>query len=195
MKIQRRHRPEGPALVLAFAFAFAAFLLADAARAQGLSLKPPSLANVHGRITARFGVTVEELPILKGELEDGIELVLTCDVGLFRVNSYWLDDRLAAAAFVSTLGFDPLTREYLMRLPRTAQPMRGKDLGELLDRGWGKIEIGLGSWALLDRGVKYRLRLKTSMNDKDAPEGVMRYIYFWSWSPGSDNSFQLDFTY
>ena len=180
--------------------AFAAMLLAVlalavAARAQSLSLKPPSLANVHGRLTARFGVAVEELPILKGELEDGLELVLTCDIGLYRSNDYWMDDEIVSGAFASELRYDPLTREYVMTLHRGGQELRDTNIGGLLDKGWGVIEIGLGSWALLDRGEKYSLRLHTAMNEKDAPDGVMRYIYFWSWDAGAENSFQLDFTY
>lgn len=169
--------------------------LTAVARAQSLSLKPPSLANVHGRLTARFGVAVEEIPILKGELEDGLELVLSCDVGLYRRNNYWMDDEIASGIFVSELRYDPLTQEYIMALQKGEKALRDKDIGRLLDKGWGVIEIGLGSWALLDRGQKYSLRLHTSMNEKDAPDGVMRYIYFWSWDTGAKNAFQLDFTY
>ena len=33
------------------------------------------------------------------------------------------------------------------------------------------------------------------MNQEDAPEGVMRFIYFWSWDAGANNTFQLDFTF
>lgn len=190
MKAKQRNHMAGCALAL-----LAVFALASAALAQGLSLKPPSLANVNGRLTARFGVAVEELPILKGELEDGLELELSCDIGLYRTNDYWMDDEIASGVFVSALRHDPLTREYVMTLPRGGQPLRNTDIKELLSDGWGAIEIGLGSWALLDRGVKYSLRLNTSMNEKDAPDGVMRYIYFWSWNPGAENSFQLDFTY
>ena len=33
------------------------------------------------------------------------------------------------------------------------------------------------------------------MNEADAPDGLSRFIYFWSWDAGADASFQLDFTY
>ena len=82
-----------------------------------------------------------------------------------------------------------------MTLPGRETPLRNTDLGQLLSEGWGTIETNLGSWALLDRGRKYRLRLQTSMNEQDAPEGLMRFIYFWSWEAGANNSFQLDFTF
>ncbi len=171
------------------------FIFTGIASAQSLSLMAPSLANVNGRLTARFGVTVEEKPVLKGELEDGAVLVLKCSVNLYEENNYWLDSELASVTFKSVLEFDALKREFVMSLPDRETPLRNKDIGQLLEDGWGVIEASLGSWALLDRGTKYSLRLHTSMTEKDAPEGVMRYVYFWSWDAGADNSFQLDFTY
>ncbi|NDV19920.1 DUF4390 domain-containing protein [Pseudodesulfovibrio sp. JC047] len=172
-----------------------ALILATNASAQSLSLMAPSLANVDGRLTARFGVTVEEKPVLKGELEDGAVLVLKCSVKLFEESTYWLDSEISSELFESQLEFDPLTQEFVMTLPGRETPLRNKNLGHLLDQGWSVIEAGLGSWALLDRGTKYSLRLHTSMTEKDAPEGFMRYVYFWSWDAGANNSFQLDFTY
>ncbi|MCJ2165623.1 MULTISPECIES: DUF4390 domain-containing protein [unclassified Pseudodesulfovibrio] len=170
-------------------------LLAGSALAQSLSLMAPSLANVRGRLTARFGVAVEEKPILKGELEDGGVLVLKCQVRLIEANDYWFNRVISEAQFESILKFDPLTRDFIMSLPDRETLLRNTDLGKLLDEGWGTIEASLGEWALLDRGRKYSLLLHTSMNEQDAPEGVMRYIYFWSWDAGADNSFQLDFTF
>jgi len=177
------------------AVALAVLLLAGSALAQNLNLKAPSLANMHGRLTVSFGVTVDELPILKGELEDGATLVLKCMVGLFEANDYWLDSEISTGGFVSILRYDALTREYTMTLPGHDTALRNRDIGVLLEEGWSTIRISMGSWALLDRGSKYSLRLQTTMNELDAPEGFMRYIYFWSWDAGAENSFQLDFTY
>lgn len=170
-------------------------IFAVGAYAQSLSLMAPSLANVHGRLTARFGVAVEEFPVLKGELEDGAVLELKCEVGLFKQSDYWLDGEVSTDEFHSVLAYDALTKEFTMTLPGRDGPLKNTDLRALLDQGWKTIEVTLGSWSLLDRGEKYSLRLHTSMNEKDAPQGVMRYIYFWSWDAGADNSFQLDFTF
>jgi hypothetical protein len=172
-----------------------ALLMAGDALAQSLSLVAPTLANVHGRLTALFGIVVEEKPILKGELEEGAVLVLKCEVNLLEPSDYWLDRKISEVHFKSRLSFDPLTREFVMTLPARDNPLRNKDLGKLLDDGWGTIEASLGSWALLDKGKKYSLRLHTSMNEEGAPEGFMRFIYFWSWDAGADNAFQLDFTF
>ena len=163
--------------------------------AQSLSLMAPSLANVDGKLTARFGVTVEDKPVLKGELEDGAELVLKCTVKLFKANDYWLDSELSSSQFESMIRFDALTREFVMTLPGRDVPLRDANISEILEKGWGVIEARLGSWSLLERGTKYSLRLNTTINEQGAPEGMMRFIYFWSWDAGADNSFQLDFTY
>ncbi|EGB15608.1 hypothetical protein DND132_2405 [Pseudodesulfovibrio mercurii] len=181
--------------VLIPAVLLAVLLVAETALGQSLSLMAPTLANVHGRLTALFGVAVEEKPILKGELEDGAVLVLKCEVSLLEPRDYWLDREITEVRFQSRLSFDPLTREFVMTLPGRENPLRDADLSKVLDEGWGTIEATLGSWALLDKGRKYSLRLHTSMNEEGAPEGVMRFFYFWSWDAGADNAFQLDFTF
>ncbi|HKI80854.1 MAG TPA: DUF4390 domain-containing protein [Pseudodesulfovibrio sp.] len=183
-----------PAVLLPAAL-LAVLILAGVALAQSLSLKAPTLANVNGRLTALFGIVVDDRPILKGELEDGAVLVLKCEVKLLEPRDYWMDRDISEVRFQSRLSFDPLTREFVMTLPDRQTPLRGKDLSAILDKGWGTIGATLGSWALLDRGKKYSLRLHTSMNEEDAPEGMMRFFYFWSWDAGADNAFQLDFTF
>lgn len=183
-----------PAILLPAAL-LAVLILAGVALAQSLSLKAPTLANVNGRLTALFGIVVDDRPILKGELEDGAVLVLKCEVKLLEPRDYWMDRDISEVRFQSRLSFDPLTREFVMTLPDRQTPLRGKDLSAILDKGWGTIGATLGSWALLDRGEKYSLRLHTSMNEEDAPEGMMRFFYFWSWDAGADNAFQLDFTF
>mgnify|MGYP001773799103 CR=1 FL=1 len=183
-----------PAVLLPAAL-LAVLILAGVALAQSLSLKAPTLANVNGRLTALFGIVVDDRPILKGELEDGAVLVLKCEVKLLEPRDYWMDRDISEVRFQSRLSFDPLTREFVMTLPDRQTPLRGKDLSAILDKGWGTIGATLGSWALLDRGEKYSLRLHTSMNEEDAPEGMMRFFYFWSWDAGADNAFQLDFTF
>lgn len=170
-------------------------IFATAALAQTLSLKAPSLANENGALIARFGVVVEDEPILKGELEDGAELTLKCEVELHEKNEYWLDRKIASTTFLSTLNFDALEKEFTMTLPGRDTLLRNSDLGALLDNGWTIIKATLGPWSMLERGRTYSLMLDTSMNEADAPEGITRFIYFWSWDTGANNSFQLDFTY
>ena len=170
-------------------------LAVSTARAQTISLMAPSIANVSGMLTARFGVAVEEMPVLKGELEDGAQLALRCEVKLYEVSDYWLDSHLSTVVFESALAYEPLSKEFVLTLPGRSSPLRNKDLVALLREGWGVVETPLGPWDLLERGQKYSLRLDTSMSEADAPQGFSRFIYFWSWDTGANNSFQLDFTY
>ncbi|WP_285906031.1 DUF4390 domain-containing protein [Pseudodesulfovibrio pelocollis] len=182
-------------LTLALTLALGALLVAAPALAQSISLRAPSLANVSGVLTARFGVGVVEPVVLKGELEDGAQLALRCSVSLRAARDYWFDGHLASASFVSTLSRDALSGEFVMTLPGRTTPLRGKDIQALLVEGWGALEVGLGPWDMLERGRKYRLSLDAFMTDADAPEGLSRFIYFWSWDAGAGTSFQLDFTY
>ncbi|MFH1914034.1 MAG: DUF4390 domain-containing protein [Pseudomonadota bacterium] len=190
------HADPAPARIrFIFALALGALLVAVPALAQSISLRAPSLANVSGVLTARFGVGVVEPVVLKGELEDGGQFVLRCSVSLRSARDYWFDGHLASATFVSTLSRDALSGEVVMTLPGRTTPLRGKDIQALLIEGWGALEVGLGPWDMLERGSKYRLSLDAFMTDADAPEGLSRFIYFWSWDAGAGTSFQLDFTY
>lgn len=175
--------------------AMAVILFSSAAQAQTLSLMAPSIANENGALVARYGVTVVEKPILKGELEDGAQLVLKCAMELFEVSDYWLDATVSSANFESTIRYDQLTKEFVMTLPGRDNPLRNKDIETLLLKGWGSIKATLGPWNMLERGQEYSLRLITTMNEADAPEGISRFIYFWSWDAGADNTFHLNFTF
>ena len=186
----KRFRAPAPWLV-----ALTILLLATQAQAQTLSLMAPAIADVGGMFTARFGVGVEEKPILKGELEDGAEFVLRCEIDLYETSDYWLDSHVSSAVFESVLKYESLTREFVVTLPGRTAPLRGTDLPALLKTGWGNIEARLGPWDMLTRGRKYSLRLKTTMNETDAPRGISRFIYFWSWDAGADTTFHLNFTY
>lgn len=178
-----------------FGTLLAILISASMACAQNLSLQAPSLANDAGALLARFGVIVEEEPVLKGDLENGAELKLRCDVELHETNEYWLDRKISSATFESTLKYDALKKEFVMLLPGRDTPLRNSDIVRLLKEGWGTIEVSLGQWTMLERGKKYSLSLNTTMNETGAPEGITRFLYFWSWDAGANNAFQLDFTY
>lgn len=180
---------------LVLAACLTVLLLCSAAMAQTMSLRAPTIANDNGALKARFGVQVKEKPILMQELEDGHVLVLKCAVELFEVSDYWFDSTVSEASFESTISYDRLSREYSLILPGRPSPMRSKDLSKLLHDGWSSIETTLGPWNMLEDGEEYSLRLITTMNEKDAPEGLMRILYFWSWDAGSDNTFHLNFRF
>lgn len=169
--------------------------LCAVAEAQTLSLKAPVIDNVNGALKARFGVTVVEKPVFKGELKDGTEMVLKCAVELFERNDFWLDSTLSGTTFESVIRYDRLTQEFVLTLPGKKKPLRDKALAPLLEKGWGSIETTLGPWNMLERGTNYSLRLITTLNEKDAPEGFTKYLYFWSWDAGADNTFHLNFSF
>ncbi len=192
MRNHDRTRLQGLFTLLA---ALTLLLSASPAQSQTLNLMPPAIADNAGMLTANFGVTVEERPVLKGELEDGAKLVMKCRVKLFKVRDYWLDSIVAKTNFESVLQFEPLSKDFILTLPNRATPLRGKDLPMLLKEGWGTIETALCPWSELTRGEKYSLQLNITLHETDAPEGLTRLLYFWSWDTGPDSTFQLEFTY
>lgn len=170
-------------------------LFSGTAMAQSLSLLTPSIANVNGALTARFGVEVESLPAVKGELEDGLELRLKCRADLYETMDYWLDSHISTATFESVLRFDSLKKEFTMTLPGRETLLRDADLPTLLKEGWSAIEAVLGPWNMLVRGEQYSLQIQTTISEADAPEGITKYIYFWSWDSSPTATFLLNFTY
>lgn len=165
------------------------------ASAQTLSLSAPALANKDGALAARFGVMVKDLGHLRQELENGSDIELRCDVALYRVSDYWLDSTLAETELSSILSYDSLKREYVLTLPGNREKLRDTDMNALLDRGWSTLEVGLGSWDRLIRGSTYSLRLAVDLVEADAPRGLTRYLYFWSWDTGAGTTFELTFKY
>jgi len=155
----------------------------------------PDIANDNGALKVRFGVTVVESLLLKSELKEGRELVLKCAVELFKVRDYWLDGSVSSAMFQAEIRYDRLKEEFVMTLPNRDTPLRDTDFDTLLEKGWGSIETTLGPWNMLQSGNDYSLRLITTINEKDAPEGFYRFLYFWSWDAGVDNTFHLHFTF
>lgn len=191
--MDRNHRTFNRAVAgLALLFTL---LCCGVALAQTLSLMAPDIANDNGALKVRFGVTVVEKPTLRDELSQGHVMVLKSVIELFKVRDYWMDGSIASTTFESTLSFDRLTREYVVTLPNKSNPVSDKDLDVVLKKGWGRIDALLGPWNMLEPGKDYSLRLITTMNEKDAPGGFYRFLYFWSWDAGSDSTFHLNFTF
>ena len=178
----RRGRPaRGAVLAAAVALVLGLLLSAGPARAQGLELVNLALDNRGGNLAVHFGLKAEGLAQVKAALDQGSDLVLRCRADVRRVRTLFFDSRVAGLDFESRLTADGLAQEYGVELPGGGRPLRGKDLGALLDRAWGAVTLDLGPWKALTPGNEYVLRLDVSLKRADVPGWVRVAVFFWSW--------------
>lgn len=170
-------------------------LLPVLALAQDLTLSNLVVDNRQNVVMARFGLRVEGTDALGRRVMEGETLGLVCQASLYKDRDYWFDRLLARREFVSVLGYDSLSRQFVLELPGQARPVRDADLGALLKRAWSDIALDLGPSRILDRGERYLLDLYVGLEQTDPPDWLKRTLFFWSWSAAPPARYQLAFTY
>lgn len=192
-----RRAPARLLLALALLLALLAALPSPRALAAdgALDLRNLILDNQAGDITVRFGVGVPELHGLEEELAAGTTVGLKCRAVVYRHKSLWTDTNVAETSFVSPLRKDALANDYILEIPGEPRPLRGKDLGALLAKGWGALALDLGPWESLLPGHQYRLRMEISMDRLEVPVWMRYVVFFLSFDLYSPVSYELDFNY
>ena len=165
------------------------------ASAQGLDLDNFVLDNQSGRITVRFGVRVLALDELEQALSDGSSVGLVCEAAVYRKRPLWPDAEVAGTKVVSLLHRHGLARDFEVALWDGKEPLRARELGDLLEKAWGEINLDLGSWETLEPGSKYSLQLEISLTRMDVPVWLRYMVFFWSWDVLPSTGYRLDFEY
>ena len=189
--IRARTRQRLPSLVLATILC----LWAGVCAAQNVQLTNPSVNNVDGALTARFGVTLSSLDEVASELEAGVSMRLVCQARLYRENLFWFDALLSDAEYEFVLSYDALNKEYALQVPGMRTPVRHKNLAGLMDEQWSSLELTLGSWDALRRGHTYSLKLKAFLGRGQAPDSLAGGIFHWFWGKGASSTYMMDFRY
>lgn len=166
------------------------------AQGEGLHLNNLVLDNQAGEVTARFGVDVVGLEKVRQALEeDGSVLGLICTATIERKRTLWMNAELANTEFVSRLSKNALSKEYVLHMPGTPEPLRSKELAPLLEKAWGGIALRLGPWSMLKTGESYVLDLSIELKRSDVPAWLQYTLFFWSWDVFPSAAYQLDFRY
>lgn len=171
----------------------ALLLCAAPVRSQGLELRNLSLDNQAGNLSVQFGLGVSGLEKIKATLAEGAELGLRCRVAVHRKRTLFFDSQVAGLDFESRLTADGLAQEYSVELPGGGKPLKGKDLGVLLDKAWGAVTLDLGPWSALAPGREYALSLSVSLKRLDVPTLIRVAAFFWSWDVAPPTQYELDF--
>jgi hypothetical protein len=172
----------------------AALCLASTGFGQTLELKNLVVDNQAGSIMVRFGVRVDGVQDIVHSLETGATLGLRCKARLVR-EQFWFNDKIAESLFVSLVRWNALTKQYVLEMPGREQPLKNKDIQELLNGSWDKLTMDLGSWGALERGDDYSLRLEIRLSRADVPAWLRYSLFFWSWDVIKPTNYRLDFTY
>ena len=163
--------------------------------AQHLILDKLVLDNRSGNVAARFTTHIDDISRIEEELADGAELGLIARVTLSRQRTAWVDATLAEREMVTLMGYDPLSKEYLVSPPLGGKEAKGKDLGLLLEKFWRDAIVELAPWSGLERGHDYVLDLEIRLTRKDVPGWIRTTLFFWSWDVIGVTTYRLEFSY
>ncbi|WP_027720730.1 DUF4390 domain-containing protein [Maridesulfovibrio zosterae] len=165
------------------------------ASASTLKLKNLVLDNQAGSIMARFGIELKADTEVEEALLSGIRLKLDCEAKLLKNKSLWPDSEIASKSYSNKLFFDSLSNKFALEKPGVDKIFKNKSLTILLRDEWKTMILDLGPWATLQRGEKYKLRLKVRIDQTDIPQWLKSTLFFWSWDVIPSATYQLDFTY
>lgn len=169
--------------------------LSGSASASTLKLKNLVLDNQAGSIMARFGIELKADTQVEDALLSGIRLKLKCSAQLLEHQSMWPDSVVAEKNYSNKLYFDTLSGQFVVEKPGSEKIYKDKSLSILLREEWKTIVLDLGPWSTLERGEKYKLRLKVRLDQTDVPAWLKNTLFFWSWDVIPSATYQLDFTY
>ncbi len=170
-------------------------IFASSASASTLQLKNLVLDNQAGAIMARFGIELQTDTQVEEALLNGIRLKLECQARLMEHRSMWADSEIAGKTYSNKLYFDSLSNQFVLEKPGSDKIYKNKSLSILLREEWKTIVLDLGPWSTLQRGERYKLRLKVRLDQTDIPGWLKNTLFFWSWDVIPSATYQLDFTY
>lgn len=170
-------------------------LLPVPALPQDVRLENLVLDNQYGEMRVRFGLTLQGIDTVRQVLDEGGLLGLECHAELYRKRSGLWDEKVAGNQLLHSIKRNPLTKEFLVFPQAEAEPVRGTDLGELLDVVWEKLSINLGPWNRMRPGHVYVLDLKVSIRQQEVPVWVRTILFFRSWDVVQESTYRLEFSY
>ncbi len=171
------------------------FFIPNSASASTLKLKNLVLDNQAGSIMARFGIELIADTQVEEALLSGIKLKLECNAQLLEHRRMWPDSEVAGKKYYNKLYFDSLSDQFVVEKNGSGKIYKNKSLSILLREEWKTIVLDLGPWSTLERGERYKLRLKVRLDQTDVPAWLKNTLFFWSWDVIPSATYQLDFTY
>lgn len=164
-------------------------------RAQDLELKNMALDNVSGSIQLSYGIQVLEVQALEEHLSEGLVLRLQCRAKLIRDRRWWWDALLQEEQQEFQLRTQRLQGKYVLSSKQQDKALKGKDLGQLLQRGWSGMKLRLGKWEQLEPEQDYAVVIKLSLKRSNVPWWLRKALFFWSWDVVPEQKYRMDFKY
>ncbi|WP_432738764.1 DUF4390 domain-containing protein [Maridesulfovibrio sp. FT414] len=192
-----RQFPSGSTTLRAvFVLLFCLFTICTSpAQASTIQLKNLVLDNQAGAIMARFGIELQTDTQVEEALLNGVRLKLECQARLFEHRSVWADSEVAGKTYTNKLYYDSLSKQFVLEKQGPDKIFKNESLSILLREEWRNLILDLGPWSTLQRGERYKLRIKVHLDQTDIPEWLKSTLFFWSWDVIPSATYQLDFTY
>ena len=148
-------------------------------------MDPPVAAVEKGMLTLKLAVTVDTEEWLLALLKDGAVLELAVTTGVERERSLWSNVEAARAEFSSIVRHDPLSRDFVARVPTPEgeKEIRDRSLSRLLQSSWRRLTLPV---AALDDLLKeepaesYLMLVSVALRHTEVPPWLEKSSVFWS---------------
>ena len=160
---------------------------AHAAPPQRFSLGYLALAHEQDGLFVDIACTVDDEDGLRDLLKDGAILELSVDVRVERYRSLWKNSEVVRTVYTSTLRHDPLTREFILRMPGSDDkpPLRNRNLTRLLQASWRQMRLPLldtEQLAALDASDEFTVFVVLDLHHTEAPPWLENSLVFGSFA-------------
>jgi hypothetical protein len=167
--------------VALFGFALSAYALPP----QAFVVESPRAEATDGTVRVSLAVSVDNEDGLRDMLKDGAVLALSIGIALERDRAWWMNETVFNKDFVSTIGHDPLTRDFVLTLPSPDgdRASRDKNLTRLLHATWRKISVPvIKITSIPERAADdvYSIVLTISLQHTEVPPWLRQNTVFWS---------------
>lgn len=162
-----------------------------------LSASEPTVNILSENIFVEFSVELSNQPKLRAMLKDGAIIALETECNLQRKRSLWVNELVFEKLYNSTLGYDQLTREFLLYLPELNAPKRDRKLSRLMQENWQKISIKLNTTEqfVQDANHSYQVNITFTLRHKENPPWLEKTLFFVPDIVAGPENKSLDFDY
>jgi len=170
-------------LGLLFALCFAP--LAHALPPREIIMDPPAATVENGMVTLRLALTVDNEEGLLELLKNGAVLELAIGAVVARERAVLRNVKAAAVEFSSILRHDPLSRDFVARVPTPdgEKEVRDRNLSRLLQASWSRLAlpvIPLTDLLQKEPAASYLVLLTISLRHIEVPPWLEKTSLFWS---------------
>lgn len=157
----------------------ALLVLAGPAAAADFDVRTANLRRTPGAWTLTARIDYRLTPKAVEALENGVPLTFSVELSVSRVRGWWPDPEVLETTLERELGYDALTKRYLVRYGDGREPSSHATLFGALN-ALGRLQgVPVGDANALDEAQVYDVAVRAVLDQQTLP-GPLQVIDFWS---------------